>query len=88
MPGLSLAQGVSWRAVNGKAVILHVPSSRYYTLNETATMILRESLRGRALAAIARVLSRAYGVSLKAAEADARRLQAGLVRAGLARKSV
>lgn len=87
MPRFSLAKGVSWRAVNGKAVILHAPTSRYYTLNETATLILREALRGRAPSAIARSLSRAYGVSLATAETDARRLESGLVRAGLARKS-
>ncbi|MDX6769741.1 MAG: PqqD family protein [Elusimicrobiota bacterium] len=86
MPGLSLVDGVSWRAVNGKAIILHGPSSRYYTLNETATVIFRQALRGRSPAAIARAVSKSYGVSLAAAEADARRLQGSLVREGLARE--
>jgi len=57
-----------------EAILLHLETKRYYSLNETGRRIWELAVQGRGAEAIADTLVEEYAVSRETAEAKARRL--------------
>jgi roadblock/LC7 domain-containing protein len=85
-----LAEGAfEWRSVGDEVVVLNTRTSRYLTLNGSASLLWPLLLEGSDDHALASCLVGRYGVSVERAEADVRTFLAqlkehGLLRAGTA----
>ena len=65
------APDVSWRRVGDEAVILHVPSSVYFSLNDSASFLWERLAGGETPAEAAEQLEQAYDVEAAQARRDA-----------------
>lgn len=61
---------VVWRTIDGEAIILHLDSGHYYSLNKTGSLIWDLILQEKTEEEIARFLSKEYRVSEKTARKD------------------
>ncbi len=73
----------AWRRVGEEIVVLHLPSSEYFTLNETAAFVWEALVGGASALLAAERLSRAYDVEPERAARDARALLDQFLDAGL-----
>ncbi|HRU07551.1 MAG TPA: PqqD family protein [Candidatus Brocadiia bacterium] len=73
MSGLrcQIAPGVTWKEIDGLVVAVHLPSGRYFSLNETASDVWRRALKGEDVSRIGAALAEAYEVDVATAESDA-----------------
>ena len=66
-----IAPGVTWKEIDGLVVAVHLPSGRYFSLNETASDVWRRALKGQDVSSIGAALASEYDVDAAAAESDA-----------------
>jgi hypothetical protein len=62
---------VAWRRVGDEAVVLHVPSSVYFSLNDSAAFLWERLAGGESAAEAAAELESAYEVDAASAKRDA-----------------
>ena len=67
---LRLAPKVSFAELDGEAVVLHLLSGRYFSVNKTGAVLLRLLVKGTDRAALEGALVAAYGVDAPAARRD------------------
>jgi hypothetical protein len=74
---------VAWRRVGDEAVVLHVPSSVYFSLNDSAAFLWERLAGGESAEEAAAELETAYEVATAQARRDAAALLAELRDEGL-----
>jgi len=67
-----LAASVTWKEIDGLVVVVHLPSGRYFSMNETASLVWRRTLKGEDLSSIGAALASEYDVNPAEAEEDAK----------------
>jgi hypothetical protein len=67
---LRLAPKVSFAELDGEAVVLHVGSGRYFSVNRTGAVLLPLLAKGTDHAALTGALVTAYGIDVAAARRD------------------
>jgi len=84
---MALADHVSWRRIDNKAVLLNLASSEYYTFNATGCRLLELISESKSLEEMAECLSVEFDVTPGAALADVRRFLSRLQDNDLARRA-
>ena len=78
------ADQLSWRELDGQAVVLDLAASKYLTVNETGTVLLRRLAEGDCdRVELVRALMQHYGICEEQACADVEAFIGNLERKGL-----
>jgi hypothetical protein len=63
-------ENVTWRVVDGEAVVVHAATSDYFSLNATGTWLWTRLEAAATPAGLAAALARRYGIDVAVATAD------------------
>lgn len=74
---------VSWRVIDGEAVILNLDNGLYYDLNETGTVIWEAIAEGKTFRQVLEELQRKYQLDDKRLEGDLKKIVRDLKKEGL-----
>lgn len=66
----TLSEDVTWRDVDEEMIVLHLPTGKYYTFNNTGHLVWKELADGRDTAAITSEIMDKYDVDEETASSD------------------
>lgn len=70
MKTYSLSEDVTWRDVDEEMIVLHLPTGKYYTFNNTGHLAWKELADGKDTATITSEIMDKYDVDEKTAASD------------------
>lgn len=70
MSAYTLSEDVTWRDVDEEMIVLHLPTGRYYTFNNTGHLVWQQLAEGRETPEITARIMEKYEVDEKTAAKD------------------
>lgn len=70
MSSYTLSEDVTWRDVDEEMIVLHLPTGKYYTFNNTGHLVWQQLAEGKDTSEITSQIMNKYEVDEKAATKD------------------